>query len=114
MFVTKVTVDCSQIHDWDSFHNTVHKAFGFPEFYGRNMDAWVDCMTSLDAPDDGMSDVHCLPGAVLTLAMNNVREFRRRCPEQYSAIIECSAFVNYRRIDVEEPAILALSFRASS
>jgi RNAse (barnase) inhibitor barstar len=112
MFVTKVPVDCSEIHDWDSFHDVFARAFGFPSFYGRNINAWIDCMTSLDAPDDGMSEIHCTPGTVLTLELKNVREFKECCPGQYTALIESSAFVNYRRTEVGEPAVIALSFHA--
>jgi RNAse (barnase) inhibitor barstar len=112
MHVTKVSIDCSEIRDWDSFHDVFAQAFGFPDFYGRNMDAWIDCMTSLDAPDDRLSEVHSLPGAVLTLELKNVSGFKIRCLDQYLALIECSAFVNYRRIDVGEPAVIALSFNA--
>ncbi|MDZ4753789.1 MAG: barstar family protein [Phycisphaerae bacterium] len=32
---------------------TFAETFGFPGFYGRNMNAWNDCMTFLDGPDAG-------------------------------------------------------------
>ncbi|MGP8260774.1 MAG: barstar family protein [Acidobacteriaceae bacterium] len=105
-----VSVDCDNIHDWPSLHDEFARVFGFPDFYGRNMDAWIDCMESLDKPEDGMSRIHCEPGTVLTLELKNVRHFRERCREQYDAIIECSAFVNWSRIEVGETTVLALSF----
>jgi hypothetical protein len=74
------------------------------------MNAWIDCLTSIDEPGDEMSTVHCVKGSVLTLELQSVRDFRRRCPEQYAALIECSAFVNWRRLEVGEAAVLALSF----
>jgi hypothetical protein len=86
------------------------EAFGFPAFYGRNMNAWIDCMTSLDDPAAGMSKVHAQPGGVLVLALDEVKEFAARCPEQYDAVVECSAFVNWRRIERGAPPVLALSF----
>jgi RNAse (barnase) inhibitor barstar len=110
MITSKVTIDCRNIRDWPSFHEEFARVFGFPDFYGKNMNAWIDCMTSIDAPDDGMSTVHCVPGLVLTLELENVKDFREQCPEQYSAIIECSAFVNWRRIETDGSAVLALSF----
>jgi hypothetical protein len=36
-----------------------------------------------------------------------------RCPEQYRAVVDCCAFVNWRRIEVGEPAVLALSYYRS-
>jgi hypothetical protein len=111
MITTKVSVDCSKIRDWASFHDEFAKIFGFPGFYGRNMNAWIDCMTSLDAPEDGMSEVHAARGHVLTLELENVKPFRERNPDLFAAMIECSAFVNWRRLEVGETAVLAISFR---
>ena len=110
MTTVKVSLDCSKIRDWESFHEEFSRIFGFPGFYGRNMNAWIDCLTSLDAPDDGMSAVHCEPGSVVTLELQNVKAFAIRCPEQYNAVIECSAFVNWRRLKMGDPSVLALSF----
>jgi hypothetical protein len=110
MIVDRIAINCAKIHDWPSFHDEFAKAFGFPEFYGRNMDAWIDCLTSLDEPEDGMSTVHCRAGSVLTLELKNLREWKDRNPELYDAVIECSAFVNWRRIEMGDSPVLALSF----
>lgn len=107
-----VTVDCALITDWTSFHEVFSKAFGFPSLYGRNMDAWIDCMTSLDSPEHELATVHCASGSVVTLQLDNIADFRVRCPEQFTALIECAAFVNWRRLEVGRPAVLALSFYA--
>jgi hypothetical protein len=107
---TIVRIDCDAIHDRETFHDVFQAALGFPDFYGRNMDAWIDCMTYVDDPDAGMSTVHVAKGAMLTLELLNVGSFRRRCPEEYGLVIECSAFVNFRRIDVNEEPVLVLSF----
>ena len=34
-----------------------------------------------------------------------------RCPEIYEALIDSAAFVNWRRIELGDPPILALSYR---
>jgi hypothetical protein len=86
---------------------------GFPDFYGRNMDAWIDCMTSLDYPEHGLSRVTVEKGDVLVLNLADVRDFKQRCPELYTDLVECAAFVNWRRIAKGGTAILALSYRAS-
>ncbi len=108
--MTVVRLDTRRITDWNSFHDVFQEAFGFPSFYGRNMNAWIDCMTSLDTPEDGLTSIPAKPGEVIVLQLEHVDDFCRRCPEQYAAIIECAAFVNWRRIDIGEPAVLALSF----
>ena len=109
--ITRVSIDCNKITDWASFHKEFARVFGFPDFYGRNMDAWIDCLTSLDAPEDGMCSVHCESGSVVTLELSNVTAFANRCPEQYNAVIQCSAFVNWRRLELGAPSVLALSFK---
>jgi len=110
MIATKVSLDCDGIRDWQSFHEPFASAFGFPDFYGKNMNAWIDCLTCLDDPDAGMTNVHCSPGSVMVLELLKVEPFRERCADQYNAVIECTAFVNWRRIETEQPAVLALSF----
>ena len=108
---TVVEIDTSKIKDWESFHDVFSAAMGFPDFYGRNMDAWIDCMTSLDVPSDGMSKIHAPEGGVLVLALSDMGGLAQRCPKIYEALVECSAFVNYRRMEGgEEPPVLALSF----
>ena len=82
------------------------KRLGLPAFYGRNMDAWIDCMTCLDDANAGMSAVHAPAGGVLTLQLENVDDFAARCPIQYAVIIECAAFVNWRRIELGSPPVL--------
>lgn len=111
--MTRVCIDAAGIADWRSFHSLFARAFGFPDFYGRNMDAWVDCMTSLDQ-DDGMTTVQVAAGDVVVLELDHVDAFAERCPEIYLALIECVAFVNFRRLEVGEPAVLVLSFHRRS
>jgi hypothetical protein len=105
-----VKLDTRLIVDWATFHDVFANAFGFPGFYGRNMNAWIDCMTYLDDPSAEMTKVHAPAGGVVVLELSEVGEFARRCPEQYNAIVECSAFVNWRRIETGEPAVLTLSY----
>jgi RNAse (barnase) inhibitor barstar len=105
-----IQIDCSKISDWESFHNYFSKAVGFPRFYGRNMNAWIDCMTDLDAPETGMSSVHVSAGDTLILCLSEAHALKKRCPDIYDALVECSAFVNYRRIEMGKQAVLALSY----
>ena len=108
--MNSIIIDTDEIQDWDSFHDCFARTFGFPDFYGRNMNAWIDCMSSLDCPEDGMSTVHAEPGKTVVLELKNMGSLAERNNEIYEAIIECSAFVNYRKLEVGEPAVLTLSF----
>jgi RNAse (barnase) inhibitor barstar len=104
-----VEIDASAIVDRESFHEIFARAFGFPSFYGRNMDAWIDCMTHLDDFAAELSAVHVEPGQVLTLLVQNAHGFKERCPSLYLSLLECAAFVNWRRQEKGGTAVLALS-----
>jgi hypothetical protein len=62
MDIEIITLPSDQITDWETFHAVFQSVFGFPEFYGRNMNAWNDCMTYLDDPDGGLSSVTIAKG----------------------------------------------------
>lgn len=102
MIVSLAKIDLGNIHDWGSFHDEFQRVFGFPEFYGRNMDAWVDCMSS----------IQCEKGKTVTIELGDVSVFKMQHPELFLAIVECSSFVNWRLIEAGEPPVLSLSFRA--
>ena len=108
MQTTVITIPAEQITDWDSFHSVFQVALGFPEFYGRNMNAWIDCLTYIDDPPSGMTSVSVAAGELITLRIDDAPSFQRRCPEQYNALIECVAFVNYRRIETGDAPVLTL------
>ncbi len=95
----EVAIDASEILDWPSFHAVFAKAFGFPDFYGRNMNAWIDCMTDLDEPGLGMSKVHAPANGIVLIKVVNAKDFSTRCPEQAAALNDCAAFVNWRRCE---------------
>jgi hypothetical protein len=105
-----VEIPTAEIVDWETFHEVFARTLGFPAFYGRNMDAWIDCLTYAD-DDDGMRYVVVPPGDVLTLQLADASSFAERCPDHYAAVVECSAFVNWRRIETGQRPIVALSFR---
>jgi len=86
-----VRLETSKISNWDSFHATCREAFGFPEFYGMNMNAWIDCLTYLDE-GDGMSGFHLAPGEKLHIEITDTELFSSRLPEIFSTLIDCTAF----------------------
>ena len=103
-------IDTRRITDWPTFHSLFAELLGFPNFYGRNMNAWIDCMTSLDQPADGTTSLHVPLGQVLVLQLDHVDDFATRYPEILDAIVDATAFVNFRRIELGQEPVLALSF----
>ena len=91
-----VRLDTTAIVDWTSFHRAFADLMGFPDFYGMNMNAWIDCMSSLD--ESGMTRFVLRPQEQLTIEVTNTEEFARRVPEIFTALCECTAFVNQRYV----------------
>lgn len=108
MNTTLIPIPTNRITDWASFHEVFAEALGFPDFYGENMDAWIDCMTYADEPEAQMVARAAPPGELLTLQIDHVSDFAVRCPEQFRALVECAAFVNYRRVEVGRKPVLCL------
>jgi RNAse (barnase) inhibitor barstar len=105
-----ICIDASKINDWESFHSVFAHTFGFPSFYGRNMNAWIDCMSYLDDPESGMTTVHVKEGETLTVLIENADSFKVCCPEQFLALLECAGFVNSRCVEHKRPALIGLAF----
>jgi len=106
-----INIDTTKISDRQSFHAYFKETFRFPDFYGNNMDAWIDCMTYLDEPNSGMtSKVFVEKNNAVVLNLLHVANFIERVPMLYNGLIECSAFVNYRRIEIGDSPIIFLSF----
>ena len=96
MSIPVIKIDTDGIADWDSFHDTFAAALDFPDYYGRNMDAWIDCISDRDSP--------------FVLQLDNAKSFRSRCPQIYAAIVECSAFFNWRDIESGGKPLVSLAF----
>ena len=43
--VIKHRIDGKSLADWEKFHDFFASTFDFPDYYGRNMDVWNDCMS---------------------------------------------------------------------
>ena len=105
-----VQLDGGAIVDWSSFHDQTAAVFGFPEFYGRNMNAWIDCLSYV-REGDGMSRFALGAGGILVIEVLNSEEFRQRAPEVFDAFVDCVAAVNLRQIEGNEAPVLHLVLR---
>ena len=102
-------IDCNEIADEESFHEAWSAAMMFPGFYGRNMDAWIDCMSALRSRD-GMTRFVLDPGQTLQVALTGAESFRRRLPALFNELVDCTVLVNQRYRETGEGPALALVF----
>ena len=51
-------------------------------------------MTYLDEPGAGMTSIHVERGEPMLIEFPDAEDFRQRCPEQFAALVDCTAAVN--------------------
>lgn len=95
--------------DWESFHKVCKTEMGFPDFYGMNMNAWIDCLSYLDE-DAGMTRFRLVENELLHIEINEAEDFKSRLPEIFDALVECAAFVNRRYVEAGKTPSLSLVF----
>jgi hypothetical protein len=105
-----VQLNGDQIRDWPSFHSACRQAFGFPDFYGNNLDAWVDCLSYL-RDDDGMTKFKLKPDEVLQIEILQAATMRQQAPEILEEIEFCIGCINERYADYGEKPALELVLR---
>jgi hypothetical protein len=75
-----VRLPSKAITDWATFHQVCQQVFGFPDYYGMNMNAWIDCLTYLDE-SDGMSRFHLATGEQVSVEVTDTHDFLKRLPD---------------------------------
>ena len=105
-----VQLDGRHMCDWSSFHTESQAKFGFPDFYGRNMDAWVDCLSGLrDA--DGMSSIVLAPDETLHIEVLHSDVFCTKAPHILAVMEDCVEAINERYAEDGKNQALQLELR---
>jgi len=100
--VRVVNIDSERIKSWDDFHDIFYTLFNFPDYYGRNLDAWIDCM----------DEVLSASQETLLLDFGRCHDLKQRIPGITNRILECCAFLNFRFIDAKRQPKLIVSMFA--
>jgi RNAse (barnase) inhibitor barstar len=94
-----INIDMTEIQNWHSFHIKFKNLFGFPDYYGMNMNAWIDCMDDLVNEPTLLSFGDCTSADAMQ-------------SEIITAVMECAAFVNFRKVeDNTTPHLLISIFK---
>ena len=88
-------INGESIQDWDSSHDEFQMKLGFFEGYGRNMDAWIDCMSDLFTNGEykSLTKLNLNDGDTLVLVVQNSDQWKKQSPETYDEFIDCSVIV---------------------
>ena len=105
-----IRVDARRLTDSAGLHAALSEAFGFPDSYGKNLDALVDCLTHLDNPKTAMSRVQLFPGQVALLVLEHADGKGKQQTAQVKALLDAIAFVNWRRLEAGQPPVLAVAY----
>ena len=106
----EVFLDTTKINNWDDFHTRFKDMMGFPDFYGMNGDAWIDCMSNL-RDDTKMSKVLLRKDEVLIIKVSETMDFANREPEIFEGLLDYVSFVNKKRfVDEGLPPAITLMF----
>ena len=95
----EIEIDFRKIKDWDNFHSVFAEVMGFPDFYGNNNNAWIDCMSYIDDKDAGMSKVTVKPGESLDIIVTGTEKAIESTSEVFLGFIDIVAAVNQRFIE---------------
>ena len=102
-----VELDGHEITSWEAFHLASRREFGFPDFYGDNMDAWIDCLSGM-RDDDGMSRFTLASDQTLEICVRHAEGMQRRAPHVLQGLQEAVQEVNLRSQEAGQPPLLRL------
>jgi RNAse (barnase) inhibitor barstar len=91
--LTRISVNGATIVNWPSFHDEFSRAFRFFEGYGRNRDAWIDCMTDLHGPK-ALSGLRLPTGESIEIVLNDSATVAKSHPEIFAELLRLVRYAN--------------------
>lgn len=91
----KFTIDGNALSDWKAFHQVFKQTLGFPEYYGNNMDAWIESMLEIKES--------------ILISITDSEVLKEKQEEIYFTILECAALVNSIKQDEGDESVVAVS-----
>ena len=91
--MTRICVNGATIVNWPSFHDEFSRAFRFFDGYGRNRDAWIDCMTDLHGPN-ALSGLRLPAGEPIEIVLNDSATMVKSHPEVFAELLRLVRYAN--------------------
>ena len=91
--MTRISVNGATIVDWPSFHDEFNRTFRFVDGYGRNRDAWIDCMTDLHGPK-ALSGLRLPAGEQIEIVLNGSAAMAKSYPELFAELLRLVRYAN--------------------
>ncbi len=93
-----IELDFTSIKDLEVVHTILKHTFGFPDFYGKNVNALIDCWSSLRFPEDEM----CMSIASNESLLLNIKGLTSTSNDIMLTLLVASEEVNRRYISRQE------------
>jgi RNAse (barnase) inhibitor barstar len=87
--------------DWPSFHDEFSRAFRFFDGYGRNRDAWIDCMTDLHGPN-ALSGLRLPAGEPIEIVLKDSATMGKSYPQIFAELLRLVRYANNLYAEAEE------------
>jgi RNAse (barnase) inhibitor barstar len=91
--LTRISVNGATIVDVSSFHDEFSRAFRFFDGYGRNRDAWIDCMTDLHGPK-ALSSLRLPAGESIEIVLKDSATMANSYPEIFAELLRLVRYAN--------------------
>ena len=85
-----------RVRNWETFQSEFKREMNFPYYYGENINTWIDRVDELT-------------NKPTILQIDNEKYLKENEPELFNAILECGAFINYRKLKVGEKPNLIIA-----
>ena len=101
----KVVLDLSGVRNFDDFYKRISDLFGFPDFFGKNVHALIDCLFNLRYPDSRMTGFNISDSEYLIVEVFGFSGLPQEIMETLAYAIE---FANFKLICKNQLPAMAL------
>ena len=106
----RILLETTEIVDRVSFCEAFKELLGSPEWYGANMNAWIDCVSDPEDTESSITRFKLSPGETLITAVVGSESFAEQMPDVFAGFVPCTAFVNQQYLTRRGEPVVTLAF----